>query len=51
MADSLGVIEDAPICNAGVFRDLTQCGDAKYIIFVLLSLVLEYCESSIAEYQ
>jgi len=33
----VGVIEDAPICNAGVFRDLTQCGDAKYIIFVLLS--------------
>jgi len=27
--DPLGVIEDAPICNAGVFRDLTQCGDAK----------------------
>ena len=26
--DPLNVIEDAPICNAGVFRDLTQCGDA-----------------------
>jgi len=36
--DPLGVIEDAPIYNAGVFRDLTQCGDdAKYKIFVLLS--------------
>ena len=35
--DPLGVIEDAPICNAGVFRDLTQCGDAKYKRFVLLS--------------
>ena len=33
----LAIIEDAPICNAGVFKDLTQCGDAKYIIFVLLS--------------
>ena len=27
--DPLGLIEDAPICNAGVFRDLTQYGDAK----------------------
>ena len=35
--DPLGVIEDVPICNVGVFSDLTQCGDAKYIIFVLLS--------------
>ena len=34
--DPLWVIEDVPICNAGVFRDLTQCGDF---------------ESSIAEYQ
>jgi len=37
---SLGVIEDAPIYNAGVFRDLTQCGDAKFIIFVYYDLVL-----------
>jgi len=35
--DPIGVIEDAPISNAGIFRDLTLCGDAKYIIFVLLS--------------
>jgi len=48
--DPLGVIEDAPICNAGVFRDLTQCGDAKYIIFVYYHLILEYFQSSIAEY-
>ena len=37
VTDPLGVIEDAPICNVGILRDLTQCGDAKYIIFVLLS--------------
>jgi hypothetical protein len=30
-------MEDEPICNADVFRDLTQCGDAKYKIFVVLS--------------
>jgi len=35
--DSLEQIEDAPICNVGVIRYLTQCGDAKYIIFLLLS--------------
>jgi len=35
--DPLGVIEDAPIFNSGVFMDLTQRGDPKYIIFVLLS--------------
>ena len=35
--DPLGVNEDAPICNAGVFRDLKQGGDANYIIFILLS--------------
>ena len=35
--DPLGIIEVAPICNAGVLRDLTQCGDAEYITFVLLS--------------
>ena len=35
--DPLGVIKDVPICNAGVFTDLTQCGDAKYNISVLLS--------------
>ena len=35
--DPLGVIKDAPICNAGVFSDLTECSDAKYIIFVLSS--------------
>jgi len=33
----LGVIGEVTICNAGVFGDLTQYGDAKYIIFVLLS--------------
>jgi len=49
--DPLGVIKDAPICNAGVFRDLTQCGDDKYIIFINYHLVLEDFESSIAEYQ
>jgi len=37
VTDPLGVIEDAPSYNTGVFRDLTQCGDAKYKIFVLLS--------------
>jgi len=31
----LWVIEDEPICSAGDFSDLTQCGDAKFIIFVL----------------
>ena len=35
--DPLGVIEDVPICNVGVFRDLTQCGDTKYIIFILIT--------------
>ena len=44
--DPLGVIEDALMCKAGVIRDLTQCVDAKYIIFVS-----EDFESSIAEYQ
>jgi len=34
--DPLGVIEDAPITNASVIMDLTQCGKTKYIIFVLL---------------
>jgi len=34
--DPLGVTEDALILNAGIISDLTQCGDAKYIIFVLL---------------
>jgi len=34
--DPLGVIEDVLICNADIFRDLTQCGDAKYIVFVLI---------------
>jgi len=48
--DLLGVIEDAP-CNAGLFRDLTQSDDAKYILFLYYQLVLEYFESSIAEYQ
>ena len=38
--DPLGVIEDTLICNAGVIRNLTQCGDARYIIFVLLSFSL-----------
>jgi len=38
--DPLGVIEDAPICNTGAIMDLKQCGDAKYIIFVLLSFSL-----------
>jgi len=28
----VGVIEQSPICNAGVFGDLTQCGEARYII-------------------
>ena len=34
------VIEDVLIYNDGVFRDLIQCGDAKYIMFVLLSFNL-----------
>ena len=38
--DPLGVIKDAPICNAGSYSDLTQCGDAIYIWFVLLSFSL-----------
>ena len=33
-------IEYATICNAGVFRELTQCDDAKYVIFILLSFGL-----------
>jgi len=37
------VIEDAPICNAIVFRDLKQSGHAKYIIFVLLSFGFRIC--------
>jgi len=40
LTDPLGVIEDAPICNAGVIRDLTEVGDTKYIILVLLSFSL-----------
>ena len=51
-------IENVPVCNADVFMDLVQCGVAKYLIFVLLSLKILYniCfiiiqdfESSIAE--
>jgi len=39
--DPLRVIKDGmSIWNAGVFRDLTQCGDAKYIICVLFSFNL-----------
>ena len=34
--DPFGVIKDSPICNAGVFRDLTQRGDAKYICFIII---------------
>jgi len=44
------VIEHAPICNADAFRDLTECGDAKYSIFVYYHLVLEDFELFIAEY-
>ena len=40
LTEPLEVIEDEPICNVGLFRDFTQCGDAKYIIFVLLSCSL-----------
>ena len=40
VTDPLGVIQKALIWNYGVFRDLTQCGDPKYIIFVLLSFSL-----------
>jgi hypothetical protein len=29
-SDLLGVIKDASICNAGVLRGITQCGNAKY---------------------
>jgi len=35
--DPLIVIKDEPISTAGIFRDLIQHGNAKYIIFVLLS--------------
>jgi len=45
VTNPFGVIEDAPICNAGVFRDLKQ----SYLFYY--NLVLEYFESSIAEYQ
>jgi len=38
--DPLGVIEDAPICNGGIFRDLTQCDVAKSIILIVLSFNL-----------
>jgi len=47
--DPLGLIKDAPISNCGVLRDLTECDDAKYVLFVLLSF--SHFESSIAEYQ
>jgi len=40
VTDPLRVIDDAPICNAGAFRDLTQSVDAKYIILILLSFNL-----------
>jgi len=46
--DPLAVIEDAPICNAGVFRDLTVMPN---IYLFYYHLVLEDFESSIAEYQ
>ena len=39
VTDLLGVIKDTHICKDGVFVDLTQYGDAKYI-FVLLSFSL-----------
>jgi len=32
LTDPLGLIEDAHICNVGIFWDITQCG---YLIFVL----------------
>jgi len=33
----LGVIKDAPICNTGVLRELTQCVDANlYNIFLII---------------
>jgi len=41
--DPLRIIEDVPICGAGVVRDLTRCDDAKYIIFVLLSFSFRIC--------
>ena len=39
--DSFETIEDVPIGNAGVFRDLTQCIDIEYVIFVYYHLILE----------
>ena len=30
--EPLRVIEEAPICKDGDYRDSTQCDDAKYII-------------------
>jgi len=39
-ADQFGIIDETPTWNSGVFRDLTQNGEAKYIIFILLSLNL-----------
>jgi len=46
----LKIIDDAPICNAGIFSDITQFGDVKSVIIVLLYFVLDDFESSIAEY-
>ena len=36
VTDPLGVIQKALIWNYGVFRDLTQCGEAKYVIICLI---------------
>jgi len=33
--DQLGVVEDPPIYNNGVFMDLKQCYDTKYNLFLL----------------
>ena len=45
--DPLREIEDTPICNAGVFSDLTQFGEYLFCY----QLILEDFELSIAEYQ
>jgi len=37
-ADPLGLIENASICNADVFRDLIQCAEAQLIIFIFLTI-------------
>jgi len=51
--DPLRVIEDAPICNPGVFRDLTQCvmPNISYLFYYDLVLEdLEYQQYNVLNY-